>query len=246
MQDVTAHYEHLLAKHYSWMVGVPFDSKVAEQQALLERLGVGARSGLAVDLGCGPGFQSVALANMGFSPVIAVDTCQALLDELTTHAGDLTIKTACADMRGFTQRVAPGSAAIIVSMGDTLTHLETRADVSTLLADAHAMLAPGGMLVLTFRDLSVELVGLDRFVPVRSDLDRIMTCVLEYEAGSVVVNDLIYVREGGGWTLHKSSYRKLRIAAEEITRELSNLGFAVSSSQVGGGLNAITATRSAA
>jgi hypothetical protein len=241
MSDVTAHYDKLLAEHYSWMVGVPFDTKVAEQQALLERLGTAGRFGLAVDLGCGPGFQSVALANLGFSPVVAVDTCQALLDELTAHAGDLAIKPERADMRSFTQLIAPGSAAIIVCMGETLTHLESRADVSRLLTDARAMLAPGGMLVLTFRDLTVELQGLDRFLPVRSDPDRIMTCVLEYEPGSVVVNDLIYVREGGGWLLHKSKYRKLRVAADDIARELSELGFAVRSSQVGRGLQAITA-----
>ena len=39
MSDVAKHYENLLARHYSWMVGAAFDAKVAEQQALLEELG---------------------------------------------------------------------------------------------------------------------------------------------------------------------------------------------------------------
>jgi SAM-dependent methyltransferase len=243
MSAVTQHYDTLLAQHYSWMVGAPFEAKVAEQQALLEQLGVPGRAGLAVDLGCGPGFQSVALARLGFSPILAVDSCQALLNELAGHTGDLPIEAVCADLRGLKQLVAPGTAAAVVCMGDTLTHLESRSDVSRLLADSHAVLAPGGTLVLTFRDLSVELKGLDRFLPVRSDGDRIMTCVLDYERDSVVVNDLVYVREGGSWSLHKSNYRKLRVGVEDLSRELRELGFAVRSSEVAGRLQALTATK---
>jgi SAM-dependent methyltransferase len=253
MNEVTLHYDTLLAQHYSWMVGVPFSAKVAEQRALLERLGVGGRSdlgrselagsGLAVDLGCGPGFQSVALGRLGCAPVLAVDSCQALLNELATHASGLPIKTVCADMRELPRLVAPGSAAVIVCMGDTLTHLESREDASRLLADAYEALAPKGQLVLTFRDLSVELKGLDRFLPVRSDPDRIMTCVLEYETDHVLVNDLIYVRQGDAWTFHKSGYRKLRLGVEPVLRELRELGFAVQRSQAAGGLQAIVATK---
>jgi len=128
-------------------------------------------------------------------------------------------------------------------MGDTLTHLESRADVTRLFGDAYKALMPGGLLVLTFRDLSVELHGLDRFLPVRSDADRIMTCVLEYEADKVVVNDLVHVREGNSWTLHKSCYRKLRLSAQEVGQELRGLGFTVKASQTAGRLHAIAATR---
>ena len=243
MSEVTLHYDTLLAQHYSWMVGVPFAAKVAEQQALLERLGVTGRSGLAVDLGCGPGFQSVALARLGCSPVVAVDSCQALLNELATHADGLQIKTVCADMRELQHLVAPARAEVIVCMGDTLTHLESRDDVSRLLADACRALAPQGQLVLSFRDLSVEIKGLDRFLPVRSDPDRIMTCVLEYETEHVIVNDLIYVRQNEGWTFHKSSYRKLRLNADAVSCELRELGFTVQHQSAAGGLRAIVATR---
>ena len=32
MNDAIRHYDELLAAHYSWMVGVPFEEKVAEQK----------------------------------------------------------------------------------------------------------------------------------------------------------------------------------------------------------------------
>jgi 2-polyprenyl-3-methyl-5-hydroxy-6-metoxy-1,4-benzoquinol methylase len=226
------------------MFGVAFASKVAEQQALLRRLGVGLVAGkVAVDLGCGPGYQSVALAGLGFPDIVAIDSCQALLDELSAQAGALPIKAVCGDMLDLERWAAPGSAGAVVCMGDTLTHLQSRGDVSTLFAAAYEALAPGGMLVLTFRDLSVELKGLDRFLPIRSDANRIMTCVLEYEPDTVVVNDLVHVREKDGWVLQKSSYRKLRLSVNDVLRELRELGFTINASEPAGRLHAVAAAR---
>jgi len=76
------HYESLLAEHYSCMFG-DFEAKVAEQRALLERLGVGPthRAAIAVDLSCGSGFKSIALARLGFQ-MMAIDFSQRLLAEL--------------------------------------------------------------------------------------------------------------------------------------------------------------------
>ncbi|MCU1299598.1 MAG: hypothetical protein JWO91_3876 [Acidobacteriaceae bacterium] len=47
---------------------------------------------LAVDLGSGPGFQTIALAHLGFSPVLAIGTSSELLDELRCHVGSLPIQ----------------------------------------------------------------------------------------------------------------------------------------------------------
>ena len=65
MATVREHYDEVLSQHYSRMFG-EFEAKVAEQQVLLERLGITPRQGggLAVDLGCGSGFQSIALARL--------------------------------------------------------------------------------------------------------------------------------------------------------------------------------------
>jgi len=243
MSDAAKHYETLLARHYSWMVGGAFDAKVAEQKTLLDELGLRG-SGLAIDLGCGPGYQAVALAKLGFSPVIAVDVSQILLDELQSHAKGLSIKPVRADIRDLPQIAAPDSVSAIVCMGDTLTHLEKLEDASQLLTDAHRALKPGGVLALTFRDLSVAREGLDRFLPIRADADRIMTCVLEFESDHVVINDLIYVREGESWTLNKSSFRKIRLGVADVLADLRLLGFDVRVNKpLANGMQAIAAVK---
>lgn len=189
MSDVAKHYETLLARHYCWMVGTEFDAKAAEQQGLLEELGVKG-NGPAIDLGCGPGYQALALARLGFSPVCAVDSSETLPNELAGHAQGLAIERVHADIRALKKFSGPETASAIVCMGDTLTHLHSLAEISQLLADAHQTLKPGGSLALTFRDLSIERSGLDRFLPVRADADRIMICMLEFESNHVVINDL--------------------------------------------------------
>src|SRR5580704_7633264 len=90
------HYKNQLARHYTWMFG-DLDSQVAAQKALFERHKIRPESsGVALDLGCGSGFQSVALWQLGFD-VRAVDTSEELLEELLhRNAG---IKAYCRDIR---------------------------------------------------------------------------------------------------------------------------------------------------
>jgi len=242
MNDAIRHYDELLAEHYSWMVGVPFEQKVAEQKALLEELGLTpGRYGTAIDLGAGPGYQSAALADLGYRPVIAVDTSQTLLDELKAQKGARPIEPLLADMCCFADHVARGSVDAIVCMGDALTHLEAYKDILGILADAFTALAPGGRLVLTFRDMSEALTGLERFIPVQSDADRVMVCFLEYEPETVLVHDLIHARTAEGWTMRKSSYRKLRVSSAEIVRQMEALGFKIDVNRMAGRMWAISA-----
>ncbi len=250
MSAVDEHYEHLLAQHYFWMFGVSFEERVNEQKAFLsnalEPLESAPEDTLAVDLGCGPGFQTIALAQLGFSPVIAIDSSSALLDELRSHIGNLPVKTEKADLRTLPTIVPAGQATVIVCMGDTLTHLPRRADVATLFRDVFESLRPGGMFVITYRDLTKELFGTDRFIPVRSDDDKLMTCFLEFEnADSVVVHDLVHVRQGVGWSLNKSSYKKLRLGVAWVSEELSKAGFEILSEDLSGRLSAFTAVKPA-
>ncbi|GAA4222538.1 class I SAM-dependent methyltransferase [Sphingomonas endophytica] len=210
------------------MSGTTFAEKAAEQRNLLIDLGFTSDGrGCAVDLGCGPGYQALALSEVGYGKVIAIDTSEALLGELRAASQDESINTVLADLRDIADHVGEGTADAIVCMGDTITHLQHRNDVSKLLGDAYRALRSGGRLALTYRDFSLALTGTDRFIPVRSDDQRIMTCVLDYEADHVVVTDLIYLRTDAEWQLQKSSYRKLRLAPSWVADMLCQAGYSV-------------------
>jgi SAM-dependent methyltransferase len=248
MSTVNEHYERLLSQHYTWMFGTSFEERVKDQKSflsrMLESLPAPIQGGLAVDLGCGPGFQTIALAELGFSPVVAIDTSAELLAELRSHAGSQPVRTEKADLRDLPVIVQAGQATVIVCMGDTLTHLPEKSDVSALFGNVFDRLQKGGVFVITYRDLTKELLGTDRFIPVRSDEQKIMTCFLEFEnPDSVVVHDLVHTRQDSGWSLNKSSYKKLRLGIEWVREELSKAGFHILSEDLSGRLIALAAVK---
>jgi SAM-dependent methyltransferase len=247
MSKAAKHYRQLLAEHYVWMFGIPFEQKVAEQKFLIERfassLPAELRSGPAIDLGCGPGFQAIALAELGFAPVIAVDISKELLSQLRARSGSHAIETREADLASPDTIGPTQDVAVIVCMGDTLTHLPAKDAVQNLFRVVFGKLAPGGLFVLTYRDLTSEIYGIDRFLPVHSDDSTIMTCFLEYKNEDfVAVNDLVYVREESGWKLNKSSYEKLRLSSKWTMDSLRNAGFEIERAEAAGRL-LLVATR---
>ena len=181
----------------------------------------------------------------------AVDNSPALLAELSDRVADLPVAAVEADLRDVAEvsardgSAAAGGYAVVACLGDMLTHLDAREEVAHLFADARDALAPGGLLALTFRDLSQELAGLDRFVPVRADDSRVMTCFLEYgDPEQVTVHDLVHVRgEDGGWELRKGSYRKLRLPSDWVAGQLEAAGLAVTHRGFAGRMSAVAAVR---
>ena len=244
-EDVSRHYDKLLARHYSWMFGGSFADNVAAQRTLLETYLPVAfpKRGQAVDLGAGSGFQSAALADMGFSPVIAIDGCADLLDELNANRDGRPIVTVHDDICLVSSLVPDVGISLAVCMGDTLPHLPDAETVRRLFADILGVLQVDGLLVLTFRDQSAPLDGIDRFLPVRSDDNRIMTCFLEYGPETIVVHDLIYLREGRAWHLYKSAYRKLRLKAPAVADWLTTAGYEIIINEPAGRMQIIIARR---
>jgi SAM-dependent methyltransferase len=235
------HYETLLAEHYSWMSGAWPDKISAEQERLVE---FGVRAGaLAVDLGSGPGYQAIALAELGFPRVLALDTSAVLLDELRHNAGDRPIEPIEADMLRLGEFVPPAAADCVTCMGDTLTHLASRDAVVALFGAVRTALKPGGILVLSWRDLTVARNGTGRFLMPRADADRILTCFLEVaDEDHVRVHDIVHRRAAAGWTMQVSAYEKLRLSAAWVAQQLQVSGLAVVKQEESGGF-IVTAAR---
>lgn len=222
--NVARHYEELLADVYSWMQGGAA-ARVEENRAFFERHDIRPhQTGRALDIGAGSGFQTLPLVERGFA-VTAVDLSEKLLAELRARAGASPVDTVRRDALGLPEYVR-GPLDLIVCMGDTLLHLESAARVRALLEESWRQLVPGGRLVLTLRDLTTLPEGNGRFLPVRSDLERIFTCFLEEIDGERVrVHDVLHVRYGDHFRQHVGSYVKLRLSPEWIDRELLASGF---------------------
>ena len=234
MATVKQHYEEVLSDVYSWMSG-GFENALQRNREFLKKYQLTPKgSALAVDLGAGCGFQSIPLAEAGYS-VTAIDLDSRLLDELKANSKDLPIKIVQGDLLEFDNAIT-GEAELTVCMTDMIAHLGSKETVSLLFTKVFSALEPGGKFVITFRDLTHELKDQDRFIPVRSDDNTIFTCFLEYEPETVKVHDIVYRRIEGKWNLFKSFYRKLRLSKEWVEETLLKCGFMLVESKVENGL----------
>jgi SAM-dependent methyltransferase len=241
MATQETHYRKHLGPVYSWMLG-DLDAAFARGAAEIDDLPLPAARGVAVDLGAGLGLHSLALAKRGFD-VVAFDNCEMLLDELRARGGSAPIVIHNADLLEF-RRFLPDPAQVIVCMGDTLTHLPSLSAVDLLLTAVAAALASGGVFAATFRDYAtVELKGEQRFISVRADESRILTCFLEYQDRQVLVHDLLHERENGRWRQTISCYPKLRLAPAWVISKLGELGFRAQRDAMPNGMVRLVATK---
>lgn len=215
---VKEHYDKHLAHFYTWMTG-DISKKQKEFQNFLILNGlVPTATKNAIDLGAGFGLQSIPLANIGFN-VLAVDFNNKLLDELRVNATNLSIDIKSEDIRSiktFTDR----KPELICCCGDTLTHLDSKKEVKEFIGNISDTLIKDGKVLFTFRDYTKELTGNERFILLKSDDAKILTCVLNYGNEKLNVTDLFYEKSAEGWQQKISSYEKVRISPKEIVQYL--------------------------
>lgn len=225
MSTAAEHYAGQLAPVYLWMAG-GLDPALARGEAEVDAICPGRADGLvAVDLGAGFGMHALPLARRGYA-ALAIDTSAVLLGILGGQVGMLSVRVVEDDLSAF-QRHLKGKADLILCMGDTLTHLPTRDAVEQLFTDVAAALQAGGTFVATFRDYTTALTGSSRFIPVKSDKDRILTCFLEYGDDCVTVHDILHERIDASWGQRVSAYQKLRLSTEWVVKALQARGFSV-------------------
>jgi len=235
------HYDKHLGNFYSWMAG-DFETKQQEfYDFLVDNAIIPSSTKNAIDLGAGHGIQSVPLAKLGFN-VTAIDFNNQLLDELKNNARGQKVEIINEDIRKIKQ-FAGKEPELIICCGDTISHLNNITEIENLISDISAILKPGGKILFSFRDYSIELTGDSRFILVKSDETRILTCILDYDKESVRVTDLLHEKTETSWNQKVSSYNKVRISTGEISRLLEANGLIIQLNKVVNRMTNIIATK---
>jgi len=161
---------------------------------------------------------------MGAS-VVAIDFNSQLLDELKTNATghNAKIQIIQDDLVNFKKFTLQPD--LILCCGDTIAHLESFDVLHQFLTDCYQSLSEGGTLYLTFRDYSNELKDQERFILVKADETRILSCFLEYQKDRVTVFDTLYEKQNHSWQQKISSYSKIRISVSYMEEILKKLNF---------------------
>ena len=120
------------------------DAAEAEVDSVLQLAGL--ERGDVLDLACGPGRHSVALAMRGFR-VTGVDLSAFLLGKAReqAHEKSVDVEWVQEDMRRF---VRPGSFDLALSLFTSFGYFESKADDLKVLRNIHKSLRTGGTLVM--------------------------------------------------------------------------------------------------
>jgi SAM-dependent methyltransferase len=127
---------------YPYMFPVERLAAAPEQIAQIVALS-GVSSGRALDLCCGGGRHSAALAAQGFT-VTGVDRTPYLLDRARSHAGE-SVEFVEGDMRHFRR---PGAFHLAVNLFTSFGYFDDPADEIQVLRNVHESLRPGGAFVM--------------------------------------------------------------------------------------------------
>lgn len=225
MASVKDHYDNHLGDVYSWMAGDWNARRSSFGEFIRTNVHRHPDSDLAIDLGAGDGSQAAALAEAGYR-VIAVDFNHQLIGALTARTFGSAVEALEGDLRELSRfkQLRPG---LVVCWGDTMTHLDDLSDIQRFATGVSEVLREEGRLLISFRDYSTELKGTQRFIPVKGDNDRLLTCFLEYGTDHVFVTDILHERSITGWTQKVSTYKKVRASSALVSGLLENAGLKV-------------------
>ena len=209
-----------------WVEMYPFmfsEQRFADAAAAADKLATLAnpRGKAILDLCCGPGRFSIALAQKGFA-VTGVDRTAFLLDKARLRAGraGATIEWIQADMRDF---VRPAAFDAVISMFTSFGYFDDKQDDLTVLRNMLTSLKPGGTCV-------IDVVGKEWLArvlqPTTSESLPDGSVLLQrheiFDDWTRIRNELILIRDGRTSTFkfHHTIY-----SGQELRDRLELIGF---------------------
>jgi glycine/sarcosine N-methyltransferase len=221
-QDVASFYDWL-APDYDLMTG--FEKRFVHEKPffriLLERHKVTS----ALDAGCGTGFHSLLLAQLGVS-VTAVDVSAAMVQRLERHAAekDLRVRALVSDFQSVPDLLSVPVDAVFC-MGNTLAHLLSVSELNNALSAFARVLRPGGILFAQTLNYEFILSRRERIQSVK-EADGV-TFVRSYDyTGEFLSFNILKLQRGAGGVTHTTESVRLRpVLRDELLPLLQEAGF---------------------
>ncbi|MBI4535621.1 MAG: methyltransferase domain-containing protein [Ignavibacteriae bacterium] len=212
-----------LAPDYDAMTG--FTKRFVHERPffrlLVERYGIGT----ALDAGCGTGFHSLLLSQLGVH-VTAVDVSNEMLSAVARHAKEMDVDVGIvkSTFQHIPNNVSTNYDAVF-SMGNSLAHLLSSEELLASLRSFASVLKPGGVLF-------VQNLNYDRIMNSRERIQSIkesngITFVRYYEYLEERINfQILKVQSINGVLEHKLMSVMLRpILKDDFVQLLRQAGF---------------------
>jgi 2-polyprenyl-3-methyl-5-hydroxy-6-metoxy-1,4-benzoquinol methylase len=165
----------------------------------------------AIDAGCGTGFHTLLLAQLGVD-VTAVDISEQMLGALCQHARELkvsvkSVRSSFVELRS----VVKGDYDAVFSMGNSLAHLLTEEELKRSLEQFCLVLKPSGVLFLQNLNYDRIVAGHERIQSIKEVENTLYVRFYDYDNDTVRFNILKICRNasGIGHNLHSIMLRPI-------------------------------------
>ncbi len=218
-----AEFYDALAPDYDTMTG--FQKRFVQEKPFFRLLVGNHDVKTAVDAGCGTGFHSLLLAQLGVE-VTAVDLSSAMIREVKKHAKtlDLTVNTlraAFVDLKS----VLKANVDAVFAMGNSVAHLLTERELRSAFGSFASILKPGGVLFLQNLNYDRILAGKERVQSVKEAGDKTFVRFYDYDGDLLKFNILTIEGKGETMTQKLQSVRLNPVCSGEMTSLLAASGF---------------------
>ncbi len=219
---ITAFYDDLAAS-YDAMTG--FSGRFDKERSAFQQFVDSYRIGTAIDAGAGTGFHAILLAQLGVK-VTAIDVSDAMLVRAQQNAADFgvelrTLRAPFSDIPRFSAE--PVDA--VFCLGNSLAHLLSDESLADALRSFHAVLKPGGLLVLQTVNFRRILTARRRVQSVREVAGRTYIRFYDFLPETIEFNILAIERQGAEFRHQLASVPLRPVHSESMTNLLVASGF---------------------
>ncbi len=218
-----AEFYDTLAADYDAMTG--FERRFAAERPFFSTIVERYRIKTAIDAGCGTGFHSLLLTQLGVD-VTAVDISPTMLENVTRHSHQLNlhVKTVESGFETLSQSLQDHYDSVFC-LGNSLAHLMGNDALHASLKNFASLLNPGGILVVQMLNYSRILSQHTRVQSIKEVGDTTFVRAYEYEGETLRFNILKFKKTNDVVVQSLNSIPLRPLRQEELTPLLEENGF---------------------
>ncbi|MFW9889237.1 MAG: class I SAM-dependent methyltransferase [Candidatus Thorarchaeota archaeon] len=210
---------------------IDWDSRLGRELPFLQSVTTEYSSSRVLDMACGSGRHSVALASLGCQ-VVAFDASESMIKAARNHARNskVEVEFQVTDMQSFSS-VVDGFFDVVLCLGNSLALLPTIEVLHNVVEAVHNVLNPSGSFILQVLNFEEILNSGFKFFPIKGGKtatgDEVVFSRF-YDHGDENWSTLVaasFVKRGIEWETAISTQRVLHTNKDVVKKALATAGF---------------------